>query len=480
MLMPVQVVSVPIFTAFVAFLDLLYSNLNHATFTCIFHDTNSEPLLNADLVNYHWANGLPVMLLQIYNISDIPKSAWNQCAANRAIVMLQSIEIYANLIRDFSTAAEMQTILISPQRGRLENVSMPSTGVRLLYVEPNPGAIDDADPLRWYTFQPDDRLNSTTATRVSVLDLENRYDLRMQLFWGSLRAIPKMPTFRAHLVPPLHINTCHKSNGHNTCHVIGPFVFLINLIADRLAYGQKPTILSDIDGYNDWFAGFFNATLSKSNNFPTRGNIRDAVWTRNHSDERDAMPEYSYRAAPAVRKHQRDAIRIGTIDGRSQIFMLDTYVVAVPAERVETTAMSSILRTRIVMLGVSICYALIISVVRCAIQRVTTMRTDDYLSFALDSWGQTLGISRSCSALSAAERIAIVNMALFAILLQTTVSGRLSSRLVLSGIAKRIPTTNEIIFDSKLKFQLSTEIFAYSFKMYVPLCRVYYVIRNSQ
>lgn len=463
MLSPVLVTSIPILTTLLAFFKALHSNDGPRLVTCIVQDHHSATMVQ-HLVDYHFANGLPVMLFRMHHISDIPKSVWKQCADNRAILILERIEIYAQLIRDTDPAAEMQSILLSTQCGRLDSLSVPVAGARLLYAEPNTvgdNATTNTDhPLKWFAWKPDDHIGGATAKRIAFNELWDRHHLHMQLFWGTLRTLPKRAVFRAHLVPPLHINTCHTLNAEATCHIIGPHVFIINAIVDRLAPAHHRTaaIVSDIDGYNDWFAGFFNASLGANRNFPALGNVRDAVWTRNRGDEK-ALPKYSYRSPLADLTLRPHEIRLGVVgNSRMQPFFIETLVVVVPLERGPSAGVIMvILRTK--MLAVVVAFTLAISAMRMRIETQSPTKAE-YPAIVLDSWGRALGIPTSGNAVTASisgHRILLITLAYFAIMLQSMLSSSISSNIIVrSGSTQQ--SVDEILINTTVAVPIQVPI----------------------
>lgn len=276
------------------------------------------------LVSYHFAKQLPIYVINPKQRITFGQEAWAHCARYRAVLILDRMEIYAEIVQNVKVLVEMQSILISTGTNGWNRINLVSTttDVRLLVID-----VGTPSLIRFYAWRQGSEITQRTANELTIDECWHRDALNTQLFWGRVRDVHRMPQFRARLVPPLHINACaNNANVSPECHVIGPFVFLVNLLTERLCRWDdhnecRPAvnIRNAEDGYDEWFGGYFSATLPNGSDLLTSRHVRDAVQQR--------------RPAADDHHQQNIVVTIGSDFGRLRIIRMDDVVLIVPAER---------------------------------------------------------------------------------------------------------------------------------------------------
>lgn len=384
---------------------------------------NESATLAQYLAGHHFSYLLPIYTINLER-SAFSQTAWSACARNRAIVIVNRLDIYAQAIRDVELATEMQTILISTHANNTDSFNLFACDSRFLFVDLADSSSHTSNELRLYAWRQGVRVSRRTAR--TAHELWNRDHLYMQLFWGSVQHVSHMPIFRARIVPPLHINTCTKDIDAAytlpTCHIFGLYVLLINFLNDRLCMRfedcQPNGILTSVDGYDEWFSGFFSAPLSNSD-LLMRRNIRDAVQQHRYVSEHQHLNNNDI---------EQNIITIGYAIGTMHPIYIEDIVLVVTRRpnmfRSEWYLMTTRLGITFWCLGV----ALLAATVQYGSDHLNTrLPPRGYMRNVMDAWARTLcntcSSSRVKRPLPATERLITITLSLFAIYLAALAAG---------------------------------------------------------
>lgn len=440
--------------ALLAFLSRLHSELD-GTFhrTCLLHDNDSSALLN-QIVIHHFENQRPLIISNAidnqYNETD-----WDNCVDSLAIVILEDLDIYLQLVGKNINLANMRTVLISTSLHNL--VNMPQDSSRLLFVEYNHHVhqVENNASVKMFSWLPGDPNSRQKAYELQDDRVWDQKDRRTQIFWGTVERLSQAPVFYLDPLPPIHINTCDQSDPEN-CFVYGLFVMMANLITHRLSEGHDPVILPKQVGYNEWYSQFFNHRL-KSADFTELRNTRDSLYRPN-------------RRVKNITRHHTSLIKLNIdyfIHGSSRIrpFSTEVVVMVVPQLRNEFRSETFVNVMRMLILTIVASLMVIVSMVRITNEHWKRIsghrhRGRGYVQISLDSWARSLGNSQTTlPSLSPVERILRITLAAFAILAGSFISGELMENLVNVIDVKQIETLQEFLHEPYLRLHVPFGLF---------------------